>query len=87
MDVRYGLAAIPRFREGRLFETRASFDKLRSALLRMRLQFVDALESSQCGHLAGGMAICNDTPGYARGFSQARPGAGEAVKPDRDQVG
>src|ERR1700680_5279295 len=31
------------------FETRASFDKLRSALLRMRPRFVDALEISQGG--------------------------------------
>jgi hypothetical protein len=31
------------------FETHASFDKLRSALLRMRPQFVDALEISQGG--------------------------------------
>jgi hypothetical protein len=29
--------AVPRLRGGRLFETRASFDKLRSALLRTRL--------------------------------------------------
>jgi hypothetical protein len=27
------------------FETRTSFDKLRSALLRMRFQFVEALDS------------------------------------------
>jgi hypothetical protein len=31
------------------FETRASFDKLRSALLRMRPQAVDALEIIQGG--------------------------------------
>jgi hypothetical protein len=31
------------------FETRASFDKLRSALLRMRPQLIDAPEITQCG--------------------------------------
>jgi hypothetical protein len=39
------------------FETRASFDKLRSALLRMRPQTVDALEIIQ-----GGVGRSNSKP-------------------------
>jgi hypothetical protein len=42
------------------FETRASFDKLRSALLRMRPQFVDALEITECSVVLNEAFISDD---------------------------